>query len=127
MDNELSKIAGCRRQISRQLLQYARELRQRQTSAEEVLWECLRDRRLFNAKFRRQHNIGRYIADFYCHSTRLVVEVDGEIHNLRQLQDAARDAWMREHGLTVLRFTNDRVLNQLEGVLIAIAECLPSP
>ncbi len=127
MDNELSRIAGCRRQISWELLQRARELRQGQTSAEEVLWEYLRDRRLLNAKFRRQHNIGRYIADFYCHAIRLVVEVDGEIHNLRQVEDAARDALMREQGLTVRRFTNDEVLNHLERVLSTIAECFPSP
>jgi very-short-patch-repair endonuclease len=127
MNDDISKIAGVQRQISWELLQRARELRTAQTSAEVILWECVRDRRLLSAKFRRQHPIGQYIADFYCHAVRLVVEVDGEIHNLQQAEDAARDAWMQQHGLRVLRFTNDEVLNRLEGVLEVIVGCLPSP
>ncbi len=121
MDEEIARLFGCRRQIPRVLLQRARELRDRQTSAETVLWECLRDRSLLDAKFRRQHNIGRYIADFYCHASLLVVEVDGEIHDLQQAKDAERDAWMQSHGLIVLRFKNHQVFEDLEEVLNTIA------
>ncbi|MEP0956158.1 endonuclease domain-containing protein [Microcoleus sp. FACHB-1515] len=93
-----------------------------------MLWECVRDRRLLNAKFRRQHNLGQFIADFYCHAARLVIELDGEIHQSRKMEDGDRDQWMQSHGLTVLRFTNDRVFEDLEGVLGEVARVLlPSP
>nr|WP_292734563.1 DUF559 domain-containing protein [Nostoc sp. JL31] len=61
---EIAKLAGSNRQIPKVLLERARKLRKKQTPAEEILWECLRNRRLLNTKFRRQHNIGRYITDF---------------------------------------------------------------
>jgi very-short-patch-repair endonuclease len=119
---EQSSLSGaCRRSIPPVLMQRVLELRQRQTPAELVLWECLRARRLCNAKFRRQHNIGRFIADFYCHAAALVVEVDGEVHDRQQEADGLRDAWMRKRGLTVLRFRNDAVFEDLEGVLEEIA------
>jgi len=127
MNPEISKLSGCNRQISRELLGRARELRQKQTSAEEILWECLRDRRLLNAKFRRQHNIGQYIVDFYCHAALLAIEVDGSVHDTQQVKDADRDEWMQSHGLTVLRFRNDKVFDEIEKVLSAIALYLPSP
>jgi very-short-patch-repair endonuclease len=99
-----------------------------QTPVEEILWEHLRERRFLNNKFRRQHNIGQFIADFYCHAARLVIELDGEIHGSQQIEDANRDEWMESHGLRVLRFGNDEVLDDLEGVLGMIAEMLePSP
>ena len=71
----LWKIAGSGRSIPQALLERARELRKQQTPTEEILWECLRDRRFLNVKFRRQHNIGQFIADFYCHTARLVIEL----------------------------------------------------
>jgi very-short-patch-repair endonuclease len=109
-------------------LQRAQELRKQQTPTEQILWECLRDRRFLNAKFRRQHNIGQFIADFYCHAARLVIELDGEIHNHQKFEDANRDEWMQAHGLTVLRFGNGEVLDNLGEVLGVIAEVLePSP
>ena len=122
------KIAGSGRSISPVLLARARELRKQQTSTEEILWECLRDRRFLNAKFRRQHNIGQFIADFYCHAARLVIELDGEIHQSQKIEDANRDLWMEERGLVVLRFRNDEVLDDLVGVLRVVAEVVePSP
>jgi very-short-patch-repair endonuclease len=109
-------------------LQRAQELRKQQTPTEQILWECLRDRRFLNAKFRRQHNIGQFIADFYCHAARLVIKLDGEIHNHQKIEDANRDEWMQAHGLTVLRFGNGEVLDNLGEVLGVIAEVLePSP
>ncbi|NJK51258.1 endonuclease domain-containing protein [Candidatus Gracilibacteria bacterium] len=127
MNPEISKLSGCNRQIPRELLGRARELRKQQTSAEAILWECLRDRRFFKAKFRRQHNIGQYIVDFYCHAGLLAIEVDGAVHDAQQVKDADRDEWMQSHGLTVLRFRNDEVFDELEKVLGAIALYLPSP
>ncbi|MBT9313851.1 endonuclease domain-containing protein [Leptothoe spongobia] len=123
-DPNLSAISGRHRQIPAILLRRARELRQRQTPAEQSLWECLRASRLYGYKFRRQHNIDRFIADFYCHEAGLVVEVDGTIHDRQQEKDAARDAWMESVGLQVLRVTNQQVQEDLEGVLVVIAERL---
>ena len=116
----ISKLAGQLRQISKALLQRARELRQNQTPAEQILWECLRDRRLCDAKFRRQHNLGQYIADFYCRAAQLVIELDGEIHQTQQVRDGDRDQWMQTNGFTVLRFSNDDIFVNLEQVLSAI-------
>ena len=127
-DEGVSHLAGIKRQIPQELLQRAKELRQKQTPAEKILWECLRDRRFMDAKFRRQHNIGQYIADFYCHAARLVIELDGEIHNTQIENDTNRDQWMQTNGFTVLRFKNNDVFDQIEDVLTAIAEAIePSP
>jgi very-short-patch-repair endonuclease len=107
----------------------ARELRRNQTPAEDVLWELLRDRQLMGAKFRRQHQFGEYICDFFCHDAKLVVECDGEPHSeaARMKHDAKRDAYLRSQGLTVVRFANDRVLNDTAAVLQEIGSHLPSP
>ena len=126
---ELSSVGGrdCEasflrnRTIPPQLLFRARELRKSQTSAEQILWECLRSRGLCNAKFRRQHNINRFIADFYCHAAALVIEVDGKIHDERKDIDAVRDRFFQSQGLTVLRFTNDEIFDGLGAVLQQIA------
>jgi very-short-patch-repair endonuclease len=118
----ISKLAGQLRQIPKALLQRARELRQKQTPAEQILWECLRDRRLADAKFRRQHNLGQYIADFYCHAAQLVIELDGAIHQTQQMRDSDRDQWMQTNGFTVLRFSNEDIFVNLEQVLSAIVE-----
>ncbi|MBA4147633.1 MAG: DUF559 domain-containing protein [Verrucomicrobia bacterium] len=106
----------------------ARELRKNQTPAEELLWELLRDRQLMGAKFRRQHQFGEYICDFFCNEAKLVVECDGEPHsaNARKKHDAKRDAYLRSQGLTVVRFENARVLNDTDAVLREIATHLPS-
>ena len=120
----ISKLAGRNRQIPEVLLQKARELRIQQTLAEKILWECLRDRRLPNAKFRRQHNIERIIADFYCHEARLIIEVDGEIHQQQQGRDRIRDDWASDRGFRVLRFTNQQIFDDIEAVLNIITQML---
>ncbi|ATS18944.1 hypothetical protein BRW62_09545 [Parathermosynechococcus lividus PCC 6715] len=122
--DEGDTVAGKLRQIPRALLERARELRLEQTPAEQLLWECLRDRKLNNFKFRRQHNIGRYIADFYCHEAKLVIELDGGIHQAQIERDRDRDAWMQSQNLRVLRLTNEQVLENLETVLQAILNAL---
>jgi very-short-patch-repair endonuclease len=123
-EGAISHLAGINRRIPEVLLQRARELRQQQTPAEKLLWQCLRNRQLLNAKFRRQHNISRYIADFYCHEALLVIELDGSIHKIQKIKDSIRNDWMQKNGFTVLRFTNLEVFNETEGVLYAIADTL---
>ncbi len=78
---------------------------------------CLRKRQLCGAKFRRQHNIGQFIVDFYCHEAKLVVELDGSVHQRQREKDADRDEWMTAIGLTVLRFENEFVWQCLRAVL----------
>jgi very-short-patch-repair endonuclease len=100
----------------------AKELRSDQTPAEALLWEQLRRRRFPGHRFRRQHPMGGYIADFYCHSLRLVIEVDGAVHDLQKGYDAVRDAWFRAQGYTVLRLSNEKVLGDLGGVMQLIRD-----
>jgi len=106
----------------------ARQLRKNQTAAEEMLWRLLRNRRLLGFKFRRQHQIGDYIADFYCHEANLVIECDGPSHepNERWHHDQDRDAYMLSQGLSVLRFSNHRVLRATANVMDEICRILTS-
>ncbi|MBE9138108.1 DUF559 domain-containing protein [Nodosilinea sp. LEGE 07088] len=127
-DGEFSRLTGRWRQIPDEFVERARELRKNQTPAETLLWELLRSRRFLGAKFRRQHEIGPFIADFYCHDARLVIELDGKVHLTQGLRDQDRNNWMQANGLTVLRFSNDDVFEHTEDVLSAIAEVVsPSP
>src|SRR5437868_4924133 len=85
----------------------AKDLRKRMTPPEQILWSRLRGSKLGGLKFRRQHPLGAYIADFYCHEAGLVVELDGITHFYRSdARDVIRDRWMDEGGLRVLRFHN---------------------
>ncbi|MBC7258019.1 MAG: DUF559 domain-containing protein, partial [Chloroflexi bacterium] len=94
----------------------AQEMRKNPTPAEEALWQRLREGQL-GVKFRRQHCIDRFIVDFYAREPRLVVEVDGAIHETQEEHDAARQAVLESLGYRVLRFTNEQVLNDLERVI----------
>jgi very-short-patch-repair endonuclease len=95
---------------------FARMLRQDATWAERSVWDALRAHTR-GVKFRRQHPIGRYVVDFYCHGAALVVELDGNAHNDREHKDAARDEWLRYQGLMVLRFANAEWKNDRASVL----------
>ncbi len=108
------------------LAKLARQLRRNQTSPEKLLWQLLRNRQLFGFKFRRQHQFGNYVTDFYCREAQLVIECDGAVHDLNERwhHDQNRDAYMIPVGLRVLRFSNDQVLNDTEGVLEEIAKYL---
>ena len=107
---------------------FARRLRQESTGAEKKLWSRLRDRRLASAKFRRQLPIGPYIADFACVEAQLIVELDGGQHADRAEHDEARSAFLNSKGFRVLRFWNNDVLLNIEGVLTVILQALdPSP
>ncbi len=111
-----------RMRTSVEIQERARELRQRMTPAEQRLWQVLRRKGLAGRKFRRQHPLGPFIADFYCAPARLVVEIDGPIHQDRKEQDQARAAYLQELGYRVLRFSNDEVQEDLEAVVQTIAE-----
>jgi very-short-patch-repair endonuclease len=105
----------------------ARRLRRDATEAETVLWYALRER-LGATKFRRQVPFGdRYYADFVSHEARLIVEVDGSQHAEAKDRDEARTRFLNGEGYKVLRFWNNDVLQNLEGVLAVIAAALPSP
>jgi len=95
-----------------------RELRKNQTKAEEVLWFELRNNKL-GTKFKRQHSIGGYITDFYCQKYKLIIELDGEVHNTKKAQeyDGVRDKFFKELDYKVLRFKNEEVENNTEKVL----------
>jgi len=101
----------------------ARALRARMTDAERKLWFALRDRRFANFKFRRQVPVGPFIADFICYTTRVVVEVDGGQHADSSIDDR-RDRWFAANDFLVLRFWNNDVLRNLEGVLTSILDTL---
>lgn len=107
-----------------------RNLRQRMTDAETRLWFLLRDRRLMGTKFRRQFPIDSYVVDFFCHEHGVIVEVDGGQH-LESLKDEQRTRALEQHGYIVVRFWNDEVLKNQDGVLEKIREVLlgraPSP
>ena len=101
----------------------ARELRKNQTPAEEVMWELLRNRKVANLKFRRQHQIGPYIVDFFCDEQKLVVELDGEVHSEQSQakKDKKREAYLKSMGFKVLRFENKHFLDNSEAALQKIA------
>lgn len=100
----------------------ARELRHHMTPAEKVLWEALRTNRLQGLHFRRQQIIDGFIVDFYCHAARLVVEVDGDIHQQQPDYDQDRDRILAARGLRILRFKDSEILQDLERVLAQIAK-----
>jgi len=106
-----------------ELKQFRRALRKYLPPAEVALWKLLKNKKLAGRKFRRQHQAGPYILDFYCPEEKLVVELDGEVHcNLPRWEyDEARTRSLQEHGIRVIRFENREVFENPEGVLYAIA------
>ena len=117
--------------VTREKLEMARELRRNMTPAERALWGRLRANRLDGRHFRRQQIIDGFIVDFYCHQAALIIEVDGPIHEAQEEADAEREAVLNGRGLTVLRFTNRQVMNDIDQVLREIRLFLetwnPSP
>jgi very-short-patch-repair endonuclease len=107
--------------------QRAGELRKSLTPAERILWEVLRNKQLGGYKFRRQHPIYRYIADFYCHELSLVIELDGRVHDglEQQEHDFYRDQVIQEFGIRILRFKNEEVMNDPKNVVEKVKEFLP--
>lgn len=100
---------------------YAKENRRYPTEAEQIIWQSVRASKL-GFKFRRQHPIDKYIVDFVCIEKRLVVEIDGKIHDYRKSEDEERTLVLNEKGFKVIRFTNEQIITQLEQVLTLIQE-----
>ena len=110
------------------LLERAKSMRRKPTSAEQSLWLALRARRLPPAKFRRQVVVGPYIVDFACRiPSMLAIEIDGDSHAMQPDCDARREAVLRGKGYDILRFTNAEVRQNLEGVLARISQVLQLP
>jgi len=112
-------------QLWERLKPLAREMRRHPTPAEDKLWQRLRNRRLLGFKFRRQHPIDRFVVDFYCPEARLVIEVEGPIHQYTREEDAIRREFLESLGLRILQFTNDEVDSALDSVIEKIAAALP--
>lgn len=102
----------------------ARLLRKKQTKAEYVLWQKLKNRRLLGFKFRRQVTIGKFIADFCCPEKRLIIELDGGIHAKQQAHDRWREEQLEDRNYSVLRFENHTVFEDMDSVIETITECL---
>jgi len=107
----------------------ARGMRETATAEERKLWTSLRSRMVGGAKFRRQHQFGPYILDFYCAARHLAIELDGSQHftHAGAAGDTARDAYLARRGVQVLRFTNLEVRSNFEGVIQAIEAALGTP
>jgi len=103
----------------------AEELRNRMTPAEELLWNYLKTNE-WGYKFRRQHPIFMYVADFYCHQLKLIIEIGGSIHQIEDVKrnDATRENHLKNLGLKIIRFKNKEVLHNLENVLIQIKQII---
>jgi very-short-patch-repair endonuclease len=104
------------------LKELARENRNNPTLAEKMLWKQLKGKKLKGYDFHRQKPVENFIADFYCYALRMIIEVDGSSHNEKRNYDEIRQRRLEELGFTVLRFTNDDVLNNLEGVIKSLEE-----
>ena len=103
---------------------YAKAMRKQMTEPETRIWLHVRAERFEGVKFRRQKVIGRYIADFAANEPRLVIEIDGQTHDVDDRQDAERTRYLNERGYQVIRFTNLDVMTNMEGVLIRLSEAL---
>jgi len=108
------------------LLDNAKTLRRNLTDAEQKLWYHLRAHRFMGRKFKRQKPLGRYVVDFICLEEKLIIELDGGQHTESLEYNHERDAWLRSEGYTVLRFWNNELMNETEGVLERIRLALSS-
>ena len=104
----------------------ARQMRKEPTPAEAALWQCLRGKKVLGFRFRRQHAIERFIVDFYCRKAKLIVEIDGPIHQYTIKEDAARQEFLVSKGLAILRFRNEEVLGDCDDVIERIEAVLRS-
>lgn len=122
MDKKLLQTDDMCKGASAQIFSNAKKLRENSTAAEEKLWLAVKDNQIEGYKFRRQHPISNYIADFYCHALKLVIEIDGGYHltEEQKLLDAKRTNDIEFQGLKVMRFTNEEVLLQLPEVIAKI-------
>jgi very-short-patch-repair endonuclease len=121
-----------RKELSKIAIKLCRELRVNQTESEKLLWSRIRNRKLLGKKFLRQHPIffdlsGKetfYIADFYCHELKLVVEIDGEIHKYKKNKDEERDKILELLGLAVIRIKNELIMNSINEVFYSLKKTM---
>ncbi len=109
--------------VSKEKLERAKELRREMTPAEKLLWQEVRANKL-GVRFRRQQVIQGFIVDFYCHQVGLVVEVDGDVHDLQKEEDERREKVLSEMGLKVVRFQNDEIMGSRSAVVGNIKEAI---
>ena len=119
-EGEESKVRRAKRTDFAKKL--AKRLRKQPTEAEKRLWYFLHKKQLDGLRFKRQEAIGQYVADFVCPALKLVVEVDGGQHGIKVEKDAARTAWLESQGYSVIRFWNNEVMDNIEGVLATVRE-----
>ena len=105
------------------IFQHAEKLRKKMTDAEKIIWEKLCNKQL-GVKIRRQHPIWKFIADYYCHEIKLVIEIDGGIHLLEENKeyDISREVTLNEFGIEIIRFSNDQVEEEIDSVIEKIKE-----
>ena len=108
------------------LFRNAYQLRNNPTEAEKILWQYLKDRQIEGVRFRRQHSLKNFIPDFYGHQVKLAIELDGGYHNemVQKLYDNDKDDILRNSGLTVLRYSNEEVIFEIEKVLNSIRKTI---
>ena len=104
------------------MFRLAKELRKAETEAEKILWDRLRRNQILGMQFRRQHPINVFVADFYCPKIKLVIEVDGSIHEIPEYQahDIGRSDVLNDFGITVIRFTNEQILEEIDNTISQI-------
>jgi len=104
----------------------ARLLRNNMTEAEKIVWDKLKNRKVFKARFRRQHPVGSFIVDFYCHEYKLAIEIDGEIHLKTEVNeyDDGRTHDIEKFGIKILRFTNNEVFTNLNKIIVEILKTI---
>ena len=112
--------------LRRKMVEFAREFRKEPTHSEEILWEALRAKKLDGIKFRRQQPVGPFVVDFYASTLRLVVEIDGPIHEYQQEADRARQEILEQLGLKIVRLSAGEVEHSLPTALAKIRASLPN-
>ena len=116
-----------RHRVRKRLRSLSQALRRQQTPPEKKLWRELRSRQLSGLKFRRQHSVGRFIVDFYCREIRLVIEIDGKVHEKQRDYDALRDFLIEAKGFTVIRVSNEEVNENMNHLFKKIDQATPLP
>jgi very-short-patch-repair endonuclease len=115
----------------KEMLERRTFLRVHATNTEQILWERIRKKQIGGARFRRQTSIGGYVVDFYCPKLRLVIEIDGRSHDSEsaRMYDVAREDYIKQLGINILRFRNHHILDDIDGVVQKIKEYVevPSP
>jgi very-short-patch-repair endonuclease len=113
-------LSGRHGLLMHDLISLSRNLRKRQTDAENLIWRHLRRKQVEGLRFRRQHPIGKYIVDFVCLEKLLILEIDGGQHAIEKEKDSLRDNWLIPEGYRILKFWNNEVFENLPGVLETI-------